>query len=99
MFGNANEPFTIARDVAAIIIPVGEALTLRAGTSGFITQALGGSSCVCHVSAPQKASSLTPRMAIRIEMMMPAITTPSPRISAGSSTASSLLMVAWTSPS
>jgi len=43
MFGHTNEPFTIERDVAAIIIPVGEAVTLRAGTSGFITQALGGS--------------------------------------------------------
>jgi len=43
MFGHTNEPFTIERDVTAVIIPVGEALTLRAGTSGFITQALGGS--------------------------------------------------------
>lgn len=38
-----NEPFTISRDVQAIIIPAGEALTLREGTTGFITQALGGS--------------------------------------------------------
>ena len=43
MFGHTNEPFTIERDVTAVIIPVGEAVTLRAGTSGFITQALGGS--------------------------------------------------------
>jgi probable FeS assembly SUF system protein SufT len=38
-----NEPFTISRDVKAIIIPVGETLTLREGTTGFVTQALGGS--------------------------------------------------------
>jgi probable FeS assembly SUF system protein SufT len=43
MFGHMNEPFTISRDVQAIIIPAGEALTLREGTTGFITQALGGS--------------------------------------------------------
>ncbi len=43
MFGHSNEPFTLSRDVAAIIIPAGEQLTLRAGTEGFITQALGGS--------------------------------------------------------
>jgi probable FeS assembly SUF system protein SufT len=38
-----NEPFTISRDVKAVIIPAGEELLLREGTSGFITQALGGS--------------------------------------------------------
>lgn len=43
MFGHSNEPFTLARDVKAIIIPAGEELVLREGTSGFITQALGGS--------------------------------------------------------
>lgn len=43
MFGHTNEPFTISRDVKAIIIPAGEELLLREGTSGFITQALGGS--------------------------------------------------------
>jgi probable FeS assembly SUF system protein SufT len=43
MFGHTNEPFTIERDVTAVIIPVGEPVTLRTGTSGFITQALGGS--------------------------------------------------------
>ena len=43
MFGHTNEPFTVSRDVKAIIIPAGEELLLRAGTSGFITQALGGS--------------------------------------------------------
>jgi probable FeS assembly SUF system protein SufT len=43
MFGHTNEPITIQRDVMAIIIPVGEPVTLREGTSGFITQALGGS--------------------------------------------------------
>ena len=43
MFGHTNEPVTLARDVKAIIIPAGEELLLREGTSGFITQALGGS--------------------------------------------------------
>jgi probable FeS assembly SUF system protein SufT len=43
MFGHTNEPITIQRDVAAVIIPIGEAVTLREGTPGFITQALGGS--------------------------------------------------------
>lgn len=38
-----NEPFSASRDVTAIIIPAGEPLTLREGTNGFITQALGGS--------------------------------------------------------
>lgn len=43
MFGHMNEPVTLARDVKAVIIPAGEELTLRKGTTGFITQALGGS--------------------------------------------------------
>ena len=43
MFGHTNEPFSLARDVKAIIIPAGDEVTLREGTSGFITQALGGS--------------------------------------------------------
>ena len=43
MFGHTNEPFSLSRDVMAVIIPAGEELTLREGTSGFITQALGGS--------------------------------------------------------
>ena len=43
MFGHTNEPVTLERDVKAIIIPAGEELTLRQGTPGFITQALGGS--------------------------------------------------------
>ncbi len=43
MFGHTNEPVTLERDVKAIIIPAGEEVTLRKGTEGFITQALGGS--------------------------------------------------------
>jgi len=43
MFGHTNEPVTLSRDVRAIIIPAGEELLLREGTSGFLTQALGGS--------------------------------------------------------
>lgn len=43
MFGHTNEPFTIERDVNVVIIPAGEPVILRQGTTGFITQALGGS--------------------------------------------------------
>ena len=43
MFGYTNEPFSLSRDVRAVIIPMGEELQLRAGTNGFISQALGGS--------------------------------------------------------
>lgn len=43
MLGNQQEPVTIQRDVEAIIVPAGVAVTLRAGKTGFITQALGGS--------------------------------------------------------
>ena len=43
MFGHTNEPFVLTRDVKAVIIPAGEELQLREGTSGFITQSLGGS--------------------------------------------------------
>jgi metal-sulfur cluster biosynthetic enzyme len=43
MFGHTNEPVTMTRDVNAVIIPVGEVVTLNEGTEGFITQALGGS--------------------------------------------------------
>ena len=43
MFGHTNEPFTLERDVNAIIIPAGEKIILRENTTGFITQALGGS--------------------------------------------------------
>jgi probable FeS assembly SUF system protein SufT len=42
MFGQANEPVTFQRDCRAIIIPIGEEVTLDSGTQGFITQALGG---------------------------------------------------------
>ena len=38
-----QEPVVLTRDVRAVIIPMGEELLLREGTSGFITQALGGS--------------------------------------------------------
>ncbi|MEM8984739.1 MAG: putative Fe-S cluster assembly protein SufT [Pseudomonadota bacterium] len=43
MFGNESEPFTLARDVDAVIIPAGQMINLREGTSGYITQSLGGS--------------------------------------------------------
>ena len=43
MFGNESEPFTLARDVEAVIIPAGQVISLREGTNGYITQSLGGS--------------------------------------------------------
>jgi probable FeS assembly SUF system protein SufT len=43
MFGHTNEPFSLRRDVSAVLIPAGETVTLHEGTAGFITQALGGS--------------------------------------------------------
>ena len=43
MSRNDNEPFTLSRDVDAVIVPAGINVKLRAGQSGFITQALGGS--------------------------------------------------------
>ena len=38
-----NEPVILERDCDAVLIPIGEKLELPEGTSGFITQALGGS--------------------------------------------------------
>ncbi len=42
-FGYENEPVTLSRDITAVIIPAGEPVLLREGTSGVITQSLGGS--------------------------------------------------------
>jgi probable FeS assembly SUF system protein SufT len=43
MYGNQNEPVTLSRECDAVLIPIGEKVRLPEGTSGFITQALGGS--------------------------------------------------------
>jgi probable FeS assembly SUF system protein SufT len=43
MYGSHNEPVVLQRDCEAVLIPMGEKVTLPEGTSGFITQALGGS--------------------------------------------------------
>ena len=43
MYGSQNEPVTLLRNCDAVLIPMGEKVTLPEGTSGFITQALGGS--------------------------------------------------------
>ncbi len=42
-FSPSSEPFTLARDCPAILVPQGDEVTLPAGQSGYITQALGGS--------------------------------------------------------
>ncbi|HTW73799.1 MAG TPA: putative Fe-S cluster assembly protein SufT [Steroidobacteraceae bacterium] len=38
-----NEPIVILRDVAAVMVPSGQPITLKLGVAGYITQALGGS--------------------------------------------------------
>jgi probable FeS assembly SUF system protein SufT len=43
MYSRDHEPITVQRDVEAVMVPAGVAVTLRAGKTGFITQALGGS--------------------------------------------------------
>jgi probable FeS assembly SUF system protein SufT len=43
MYFAQNEPVTFSRDCEAVLIPVGEQVTLPAGSYGFVTQALGGS--------------------------------------------------------
>ncbi len=43
MYSHASEPVRFERDCEAVIIPAGEAVTLPAGTSGYLTQQLGGS--------------------------------------------------------
>ena len=43
MYNRDQEPVTIQRDVEAVMVPAGVEVTLRAGKTGFITQALGGS--------------------------------------------------------
>ncbi|MEZ5499360.1 MAG: putative Fe-S cluster assembly protein SufT [Steroidobacteraceae bacterium] len=43
MHGQHNEAVVLSRDVDAVIVPAGVEVKLRAGQSGFITQALGGS--------------------------------------------------------
>lgn len=43
MRSHEHEAFTINRDVKAVMVPSGDQIELKAGLSGFITQALGGS--------------------------------------------------------
>jgi probable FeS assembly SUF system protein SufT len=43
MYHSQNEPVTFTRDCPAVLIPAGEQVTLPAGSTGFMTQALGGS--------------------------------------------------------
>src|SRR5215471_20202104 len=40
---NSSDPVTLARDVEAAIIPVGNRVTLQKGEEAYITQSLGGS--------------------------------------------------------
>ncbi len=43
MFGPTSEPITVSRECPAILIPAGVQVTLPEGSSGYITQSLGGS--------------------------------------------------------
>jgi probable FeS assembly SUF system protein SufT len=43
VYSQNQEPISIHRDVEAVMVPAGVEVTLRAGKTGFITQALGGS--------------------------------------------------------
>ncbi len=43
MRAHENEPIVVQRDVKAIAIPAGAEVTLKIGSVGYITQALGGS--------------------------------------------------------
>lgn len=42
-YSQTSEPIRLERDCAAVMVPQGQAVTLPAGQSGYITQALGGS--------------------------------------------------------
>ena len=42
-YSRTSEPVKFERDCDAVMVPQGEAVTLPAGTTGYITQALGGS--------------------------------------------------------
>lgn len=43
MFSHTSQPCTFDRDCEVVMIPSGDAVTIPAGTVGYITQALGGS--------------------------------------------------------
>jgi len=43
MFSHTSQPCTFERDCDVVMIPMGDEVTLPAGTVGYITQALGGS--------------------------------------------------------
>ena len=43
MYSRNSEPVRFERDCAAVLVPQGDAVTLPAGSIGYITQALGGS--------------------------------------------------------
>ena len=44
MYSRNSEPVRFERDCAAVLVPQGDAVTLPAGSVGYITQSLGGSS-------------------------------------------------------
>ena len=42
-YSRTSEPVKFVRDCDVVMVPQGEAVTLPAGSTGYITQALGGS--------------------------------------------------------
>ena len=43
MFSHTSQPCTFERDCEVVMIPIGDEVTIPAGTVGYITQSLGGS--------------------------------------------------------
>lgn len=43
MYAAQNEPVTFSRDCSAVVIPAGQTVTIPSGSTGLLTQALGGS--------------------------------------------------------
>jgi len=72
-----NTEATLRRDCEAVRIPSGESFTLRAGTTVFITQALGGSYTVATNSGLARITDKDAD-ALGLESATPAVAAPSP---------------------
>ena len=72
-----NEEFSLVRDCPATLIPAGDAVVLRAGSTVMVTQALGGSLTVrdglgLYRIAPKDLDALGPRVAELVGRQQPA---------------------------
>ncbi len=63
---DTNEPITLTRDCDAVLIPMGDPLTLPKGTTVYITQALGGS-CTVYVDGNLARIAAADRDALGLE--------------------------------